>query len=407
MSIIKKYDKIVALDFELYNSIYYWTICWVGVCVVDNDFAPLTAPFDIKVNPVVKKKHVGKDFTFPFTGAEIRAEKLFGEIADRFLQYIDENTLVIGHAFENDARMLIDACHKYNIKCPSFDFIDTNMLYNVVNEATGEHSLSTLAEEFEFEFTAHDPLEDARATLEIAKKLVAGDLYGYLQKYDIQPSRVSNSLIFRGTCCDYSAERNEKIARFNVAYNTSHDDASATKRFYFDNSLIQEQDLSAVAYELKQRGHSFVATRFASDVYVTNNLYTNLQYDVKSFRDLVGELKLYDENYDFSPKKVYGANNKPSTLDSFYENKYKRFEQSGDLNGKGVCFSKAVENGKHFDEICKSIVSRGGAIRFNVAYANIFIVNDRKELKEGKDGRVRFYNRTRKSRVVTVEEFLR
>jgi hypothetical protein len=403
---IKHYKRLVSLDFELYNTMYYWSICWAGVCVLNDRFEPAAAPFDVKINPVIKHKFTGGELKFPFTGAEIRTERVFGEVAHRLLSYLDEDTLVIGHAFENDAKMLIDACHKYNIMCPSFDFIDTNALYNAAFSVSGERSLSKLAAEFGIEFTAHDPLEDARAAYLSAEEIVKGDLYGFLEKHGIEVSKVENGLVYRGLCADMTEEKKHKTGLYNKAFEFGRGIFAPDKRYYFEPNILSEQNLEEVLEALKNRGYGFSSTAFAADVIVTNNLFLGAEQKVRQFRSVLRELDLAGGKYDFSPKKVRDKDGKTIPLDEYYKKANAHLFKEGVLNKAKIAFSKGVEKSNKFETLVKRISLFGGYVSFNVQEADFFLIENAYEIKSKSDGRIRAYRRSRAGRLMTVDEFL-
>jgi len=402
---IKTYKKIVSLDFELYNSMYYWSICWTGVVVVSDTFEPITA-FDIRSNPVTRHRFVGKELKFPFTGEEIRREKLFGEVAHKLIRYLDNDTLVVGHAFDNDAKMLIDACSRYRIPCPEFDYVDTNTLYNALFSESGERSLTKLAEKYGIEFIAHDPLEDARATLEVAKKITEGGMYGFLEKHGIEPSRLQNGLIYKPCPPGADAPTRERYRRTNLIFKKGAHLTAPEELCYFDPAIVSGQDIEAVLDALAGRNCGFASTAYSCDIHITNNLMLEADSKTALFRNVVKELSLAGGGYDFTPKKIRGIDNKPIPADEYYRLSYEHMCREGVLGGKGVSFSKAVECTCEFDDLLTAIVQNGGVICFNVPDSEIFVVTHMGELKNHFDGRLRAYRRTRRQQVMTLEEFL-
>ncbi|MCL2062528.1 MAG: exonuclease domain-containing protein [Firmicutes bacterium] len=400
---IKKYKKIVSLDFELYNTMYYWSICWAGVVVTDAHFAPITA-FDIRVNPVIRHRFIGRDIKFPFSGAEIRQEKLFGDVADKLLCLLDADTLVIGHAFDNDAKMLIDACHRYRIKAPPFDYVDTNLLYNAAHGG-GQRSLTKIADEFGIEFTAHDPLEDARAAMEAANKITQGDICGFLVQHGIEPSRVENGLMYKGATADSPQEKKRKTDLYNLAFFKGRAITEPASRYYFEPNILAEQDLSPLLDALIQRGCSFASTPYSAEFVVTNNLLLTADPKITLLRTVVRQMGLPFEKFDFRPKRIRDAKNKPITIQQYYSEAYAGLCKDGVLNGRGVAFSKSVERSEKLEPLLDGIVQNGGRICFEVAEAAFFIVAAHTDIKNKSDSRVRAYRKSRRQKVLTAEEF--
>jgi len=383
---------------------HYWSICWAGISVATPKFKPLT-DFDIRINPAIRHKFCGKDLSFPFTGEEIRKEPLFGEVASRLLTHLTPDTLIIGHAFDNDARMLIDACAKYDVPCPEFDYIDTNHLYNALMGESGERSLCKLAEIYKFEFNPHDPLEDAKATMAVAKGITKGDLLKFLEKNKIEPSRLANSLIYRGGLQPKDKEAQEKLYRSNLPFLIGRDILAPDEVYHFESSMMARQDLTKLLNELKKQNKGFSATQFASDVHVTNNLCLNEPPNTLSLRSLACELNLEGESFDFSPKRIRDAKNKAISSEEYYSKAFSKYKRGGGkLSGKTVSFSKCVEKSVHLENMYIAILQAGGKVSYEVQDTDIFIVLDKAELKQRGDARLRAYRRYKKQQVLTIEE---
>jgi len=388
---------------------FYWSICWAGVCATTLNFDPITS-FDIRINPAIKRKFCGKDLSFPFTSDEIAKEKSFGEVADRLLSYLTPDTLVLGHAFDNDARMIIDACAKYNVPCPQFDYIDTNVLYNALTNETGERSLSKVAELYGIEFNAHDPLEDARATMAVAKNITGGELLGFLQVYDIEPSRLQNNLIYRGGLEPKDDEQKIKLYRSNLPFIYGANMLAPNELYNLEPHMVGKQDLSVLLDCLTKKNYGFTSTPYSANTQITNNLCLgrnapNTSANVVKLRDIVCELGLEDTKFDYAPKRIRDAKNNAITKEEYYNEAFGKYKQKGILDNKKISFSKAVEQSAHFENMLIAILQNGGQIAFEVEESNIFIVLDKLELTQHGDQRLRHYRRKKTQQVFDVVEF--
>lgn len=117
---MKNYGKILSLDFEMYNSMRYWSICWIGAICADKSLDEKSR-LDIKVNPGTRHKLIGHELKFPFKYSDLKPLAKFDGCASKLFELIDDDTLVIGHAIDNDVKMLTTACDHYGLKCPDFD----------------------------------------------------------------------------------------------------------------------------------------------------------------------------------------------------------------------------------------------------------------------------------------------
>lgn len=401
----KTYENVFSLDFELYNSKFYWSVCWAGVALADKKLN-LTGEFDLIINPGLKERFVGNDMTFPFTSKDLAAYKTFDFYSGKLLNLIKPNTLIIGHAFENDIKMILDSCHKFGLKVPEFDYLDTNIIYNAVKDTQGEHSLKNLADEFGIEFNAHDPKEDARAALLIAKKCIGELSIGeFLIKFGVVPGGFKNNSVKKCYNASMSENKKQRVINFNKVY-----DCAAVMpynksgvAYYIDGAIASDCDTSALAKKLIENGCRLTASTYSADIVITNNLSLRGEEKYVPLKSMLIKLDIPFKNFDFAPHKVRDENGKAISLTDYYDRAYKDFKHDGEHSGKKFSFSKSSERRVDYESLIKKLITGGGTVHMQVNESDYFIVNKLSDLKSRNDGRVRAYLMSKKPKVLEFD----
>ncbi len=369
-----------------------------------------TGGFDIIMNPGLKERFIGNDMTFPFTYKDLKAYGTFDDYGGKILELIKPGTLIIGHAFENDIKMILDSCHKFGMRLPEFDYVDTNILYNAVKGKTGEHSLTNLAAEFGVEFKAHDPMEDARAALIVAKNCVGdSDLAEFFERHGIFPGGFRNGTIRK--CYNSAMGENQKrrIFSFNRVFDVAnaHMYNEEAESYYIDTAIASECDCSQLAKKLIERGGRLTASTFSADVVITNNLSLRGEEKYVPLKTMLLELGIPFTGFDFAPSKIRDENGRPISLTDYYDRAYENFKKDGILSGKKIAFSKSAEQRTDFEQLIVKIVSNGGLIFPQVNECDYFIVDKLSDLRFQKnDGRIRAYLMSKKPEVTEFSDFI-
>lgn len=402
---MQEYKNIIAIDFELYNTKHYWSICWAGLVLADLDFNEQTS-FDIIINPTIKEQFTGRDLVFPFSSSDLAKRENFNKHSDKILGFLKKDTLVIGHAFENDIKMLIDACKKYNLELPEFDFIDSNIIYNEYKNANGEHSLTALAQEFEIEFDAHNPMHDAMATLRVVKECVKKQgLQQFFKNNKIQVGKIQAGTYTR--CYSKKNKPTKSTKNLNDLQKLVSDIGQGVEEsYFFDSSITNIQDISEIYWQLLSKNKRIALTEYSCDIIVTNNLLLEKNDRIMSFKKLVKSLGFDVKRYNYSPKKVRDEHGHNIGLTDYYNKKYSGYRSSGELDGVSFSFSNACLNSEIFDKFLKTIYSKGAYINANVLESDFFLVNSKSEISRGTtDGRVKAFFRAKLTKAVEISEF--
>ena len=400
------YEKIISLDFELYNTKHYWSVCWAGVCLADTAFA-LQNAFDVIINPDTDEKFAGPDMKFPFKLKDLKKRETFGGCSDAILGIISPRTLVIGHAFENDLRMIIDLCKKFSLREPTFDFLDTNVLYNAVTGESNEHSLVSLGEKFGVEFSAHDPKEDARATLAVAKSIIGGKPLGeFLREYKIHVGKFHNGVVRKCYAETLPAPRKKKIENHNAVFDTVEKLGQGTgEKYFIDNAITSEHDTTELITKILQSGFKVGASSYSADVVITNNLSLKADPKYITLKNALDRFSLYYSGYYFTPNKIRDEKNHPISLTEYYRRAFADIAGSGVLSGKSVYFSKGAERRREFDDLISGVIKNGGSINPRVDESDYFVVEKRSDIKNNlADGRLRAYLHGRKPELLEISE---
>ncbi|MDR2202054.1 MAG: hypothetical protein LBP26_04750 [Clostridiales bacterium] len=335
--------------------------------------------------------------TFPFRSKNLAALDTFPVHAGRILGGLDPDTLVIGHAFENDVKMIADVCKKYSLALPEFDYIDTNVCYNALKGISGgEHSLAALGKEFGVEFDAHNPLEDARAALEVVRACckASGGLYRFLDAYGVTPGGFYGGVIRRCVHKGMGEGALKKAANFNRVFDLTRKLGQGTgTAYHIDSAVLCARDMSELIRAILASGNRLAATPYAADAVITNNLSLRLSDNYLSLKAALKRFGIARSGYDFSPKKIRGEDGRAITLTEYYQRVCREFAAPGPLDGQTVAFAMSVERRDDFDDIIKRVVSLGGSVSPRVDKSDLFVVESLADLRRSlrSDGRIRAY----------------
>lgn len=394
---MKAYKKIVSLDFELYNSFCYWSICWSGAVTATLDLTE-TDRYVKLYNPVTKQKRTGNKIKFPFTYSDLAPLKTFGGSGKELLDMLTDDTLVIGHAIDNDVRMIIEACQRFNLPMPTFDYLDTVVVYGAVKNLTNARSLTNLAEEYGFEFNAHDPSEDAAATLEVLRRILKEeecDLAGLLDKYGIRLGRLERGMIracysntFSGKALKHIENRNalfDAVVHFDG--NVAPDPQFKGRTYHFLPTLTADQDVSAVATRLLRAGAKLTGNGHRTTFTVTNRIDEEEmlgQSDNILLKDLVAKLGMAPAevaDMDFKPVKITTMAGMNISYEQWLKSRYPmKNAKSDELKGVRIVFCMTADRLYEYETAYKTIVARGGMVTYRVRGAKYFVVRDKSQL---------------------------
>ena len=166
--------KYLFFDIECANPRYN-SICTFGYVLTDEHFNVIDQR-DILINPETGyDKYVVKNilhYPVELLNAQMPFPCFFDEI--RELMSNDE-TVVFGFSISNDIRFLNETCIRYRLPSLTYTFYDVQKLYGEYASVTDQASIETAFEVLSLgkPEIVHRSDEDARATMEILKALVA------------------------------------------------------------------------------------------------------------------------------------------------------------------------------------------------------------------------------------------
>lgn len=166
--------KYLFFDIECANPRYN-SICTFGYVLTDEFFNVLDQR-DILINPETGyDKYVVKNilhYPVELLNAQMPFPCFFDEIR---AMMSDEETVVFGFSISNDIRFLNETCIRYRLPSLGYTFYDVQKLFgefaNVSDQASIEKAYEVLS--LGKPEIVHRSDEDARATMEILKALVA------------------------------------------------------------------------------------------------------------------------------------------------------------------------------------------------------------------------------------------
>ncbi len=200
-------------------------ICAFGYCLTDEQFHILEKE-DILINPQggfhLTDRKGEQGIVLPYKYEDFKKYPTFKQQAERIYGLLqDRDTLVVGHAVQNDVKYLNLESHRFHLPSFVFSFADTQFLYmNVIGDFSRQYGLGAIAERLGVEFTPHRAVDDAYATMKVAQALCKSEnrsLLELMEKYEVKAGRIENYEITLNTSTGaerYKKEREEaKAAR--------------------------------------------------------------------------------------------------------------------------------------------------------------------------------------------------
>ena len=193
-------------------------ICAFGYCLTDEQFHILEKE-DILINPQggfhLTDRKGEQGIVLPYKYEDFKKYPTFKQHAERIYALLqDSDTLVVGHAVQNDVKYLNLESHRFHLPSFCFRFADTQFLYmNVIGDFSRQYGLGVIAERLGVEFTPHRAVDDAYATMKVAQALCKAEdctLQGLIDKYAVTTGRIENYEITQTTSValqTYKAER--------------------------------------------------------------------------------------------------------------------------------------------------------------------------------------------------------
>ena len=175
-------------------------ICAFGYCLTDEKFNILEKE-DILINPQgsfhLTDKKGTQGIVLPYSYSEFKKYPVFSDVLPKIRALLEnENTIVVGHATMNDVKYLNLESKRFNLPSFRFRFADTQFLYmNRIGEFSRQFALGTIANELGVEFTPHRAVDDAYATMRIARAMCLEenvDLPQLLEKFGVTLGKIVN-----------------------------------------------------------------------------------------------------------------------------------------------------------------------------------------------------------------------
>lgn len=408
---MKHYKNYLALDFEMYNAMRYYSVCWIGALFTDAEMNPVEK-LDVKVNPDTRHKLVGKELKFPFTYKDLKVQPKFDKASRTLFKYLNIDTLVVGHAVDNDIKMLMSACAHYGLQCPDFDYIDTLVVYGALNGSYAQVSLTSLAQKYGVEFSPHDPSQDAFATLCVLKRMLeeSGEtLQTLADKHALCVGKVRGGLVRKCTADCMVSRAREHIDNYNAVFDAANETASddtskplGGKKIALDLKLMTSQNLYDLVKWIVESGGKIVYEPHGADFTLTGSL---IEGDEKNMRlvDFAGKYKLPEsvrDGLDFYPNKVVLKSGETCSFSQYLKSK-------AGVNGSGgtaYCFVRGIERRFEFEQIACRVLASGNRICTMPDKRAVLVIDSQADLKDTSDIKVRKFAACGAKRTVTLDE---
>lgn len=414
---MKRYTKILALDFEMFNAFHYWSICWTGAALAGEDMLPVYF-LDRKIDPGIRQQITGSSIRFPFTYEELRKCPRFFRCCKELFRLIDEDTLVLGHAVDNDVKMLLTVCARYHLKCPDFDFLDTNVLYGALHGEYVQIGLAALAQTYGVVYDAHNPVEDAAATLEVCRRMLEEKgmrLCEAAETYGITVGEVRKKLMKKCTADCMGERARRHIDNYNAVFEAANAPVAiegqqlAGKKIAVENKLSVSQNLFPLIVFLRSMGAKIVYDTSVADMVVTAEIGKRDANSV-NLRELAlcyGLPREQAETLDFYPNKVTDESGEMLPYMEYLRRKYGR---SGQTASRCYCFVHALEKRLEFEDIAKRLLESGGRLSGLMSENTVLVTDDVLRIEtDVTDMKVRGYKhlRNKQGKLITLKELFR
>ena len=409
---MKNYGKILSLDFEMYNSMRYWSICWIGAICADKSLDEKSR-LDIKVNPGTRHKLIGHELKFPFKSSDLKPLAKFDGCASKLFELLDDDTLVIGHAIDNDVKMLTTACDHYGLKCPDFDYLDTNVVRSAIAGEYSQIGLATLAATYGYEFEAHDPAEDAAATLYVLKRMLKdrGVSIDEVESLGIKVGKVRGGLVRRCELDCMSDKARSHVDNFNAVFDAVQDacregvnrgGATRGVKIFVDAKLRTCQNLYTLVKWTVAEGGKIMSEPKNADVVLTSELdFTDARMtSLRMFVDRFSVPESVREGLDFFPNKVTTENGEVLSYLQYLKAKSPKSNVRGARTT--YCFAREIERRYEFGDIASRLFASGARICFVPENRVTFVVDAPERLDDESDRKVVMYNRLAQSKKVKL-----
>ena len=185
-------------------------ICAFGYCLTDENFRILEKE-DLLINPQgnfhLTDRKGERGLVLPYKYEEFKRFPTFCARADKIYSLLqDKNTLVIGHAVQNDVKYLNLESKRFSLPPFKFRFADTQFVYmNEIKDFSRQFGLGAIAQDLGVEFTAHRAVDDAYATMRIAKAMCEQTGLSF-------PDLLKKHAIRLGSIQDFEITQNTSVA---------------------------------------------------------------------------------------------------------------------------------------------------------------------------------------------------
>ena len=193
-------------------------ICAFGYCLTDEQFHILEKE-DLLIDPQgnfhLTDRKGEQGIVLPYKYEDFKNYPTFSQRAEKIYGLLqDGDTLVVGHAVQNDVKYLNLESKRFSLPSFSFSFADTQFVYmNTVKEFSRQFGLGAIARELGVEFTPHRAVDDAYATMRIAQAMCEAENVSFselLKKYEITAGRIADYEITQNTSAAFEIFREER-----------------------------------------------------------------------------------------------------------------------------------------------------------------------------------------------------
>ncbi len=414
--------KIAAFDLEMANSFAYGSICWAGLAITDDSLSTVKT-VDVRINPNVRKFHCGNNIHFPFTIKDLKEEPMLPEAYRDFSEYLDGSYLVVGHDIEQDILMFTAACRRNNIPCPEFSYIDSQLLYMLFRKEDQISGLHKCAEFFGIEYAEHDPVEDARASLEVIRHICMAENLTFpelLKAYHIELGELKHLCLKRIYSDLLPAPMRIRIQKMNSYFEQLVHPAPVReagpfhKRFVcIEDGLLQRFNLIPIIRKLQENGATLTKFPRLADVIVTSKSEEKKQISLETLLKKMGlkdrVSKYRDRQFELGLALAQGK--REALFHVAKEITPNPDAVNSPIYKKRISLSDELEQRNDFLEIVHHLADLGAQFTRVISKSDCFLLSDRAlfDVEDLKDVKIAYIKRKKaekklRQKIMTIDE---
>jgi len=358
-------DKFLFFDIECSDGQH---ICSFGYVLTDGELNVLEKR-DIVINPEARfqtgRAGFDPNIHFAYNVTEFLKAPIFSKVSKEIFDIMQrDNPIILGHSVDNDFKFLLQACDRYGLDMPEFEFFDTQLMYRLINDV-GTQSLENIAKQLEIatDCMLHKSDDDALMTKLIFEKMC--------QVQNISPKALLAEYIHTKGKVQF-----QTISPQHPLYKTLS---------VFEHPHTKER------VPFKEHTNSKVYTN--TKEHVASKVHTHTKEHTQSTSDIqYGKILVYDTN----PKTLF-----KSQISHYKTNK--KITSTSLMYHKNIYFDHSVLDEYLYQSwtLIELLIDNGATLVDDLGQVNIFVYNGDEDCRAAQWLK---YNRPNKVQICTIHQ---